>query len=359
VLSALTDIKFQPGHNSAENLFLSAHIELVTGDDVNQLGHRQEQKLFTLHDLSEIVLSEFIRNAKQLATRVRVSKSAYSQAIRGVKLSLEELAANILNLSQLEEAGGGQQSLDVVLLNLDVRRVAKVDEQLHGVLINIPDDNLRLPRLGQLVGEHGPEVGAARTQDDPVRKDLATADVEDDVAQLPVASQDVELGEHSPRVFIRGVGQPRGRRRPLTQHQVAHGLSPLAEGPLQPQWGQHPPPNRVNLKVADTGLRWGFSLQEVAGLFRGVYEPLRLSSTSQEERAWTRGGPRGAGRRTSRKVLYLQSSAEYLSNMAVTSLISSIILRCSWHLVSVTLTSVLRSPDNLRELRGLFIFLLQ
>jgi hypothetical protein len=151
------------------------------------------------------VLSKFVCDAKKLSARMRVCKRPYAQAIGRVELSLEELAANVLDLSQLQEARRWQQSLHVVLLDLDVGRVAKVYEQFHGVLVYVSDDDFSLPRLGQFVGEHGSEIGAARAEDDSVCEYFATADVENDIAEFTVAAQYVQFGEHRPGVFIGGV----------------------------------------------------------------------------------------------------------------------------------------------------------
>ena len=56
------------------------------------------------------------------------------------------------------------------------------------------------------------EVGAARGQDDAVPKDLALADVENNVAQLAVLAQDVDRLEGVTRVLVGAVGHARRRR---------------------------------------------------------------------------------------------------------------------------------------------------
>lgn len=67
--------------------------------------------------LLKIVLGELVRNAEQLAAGVRVCEGPDAQTVGGIQLSLEELTAGLLDLSQLEEAGGREQRLDVSLLH--------------------------------------------------------------------------------------------------------------------------------------------------------------------------------------------------------------------------------------------------
>ena len=68
-------------------------------------------------DLLEVVLGELVGDAQQLAAGVRVGEGPDAQAVGGVQLPLEELTAGLLDLSQLEEAGGGQQRLHVAFLH--------------------------------------------------------------------------------------------------------------------------------------------------------------------------------------------------------------------------------------------------
>lgn len=55
----------------------------------------------TFFYLLEIVLGELVCDAEQLAAGVRVCEGPDAQAVGGVQLSLEELAAGLLYLSQL------------------------------------------------------------------------------------------------------------------------------------------------------------------------------------------------------------------------------------------------------------------
>lgn len=72
--------------------------------------------------LLEIVLSEFVSDAEQLAAGVSVGEGSDAQAVGGIQLPLEELAAGLLDLCQLQQASRGEQSLDVPLLYRHLER---------------------------------------------------------------------------------------------------------------------------------------------------------------------------------------------------------------------------------------------
>lgn len=67
--------------------------------------------------LLKIVLGELVCNAEQLAAGVCVCEGPDAQTVGRVQLSLEELAAGLLDLGQLEKAGSREQRLDVSLLD--------------------------------------------------------------------------------------------------------------------------------------------------------------------------------------------------------------------------------------------------
>lgn len=74
----------------------------------------------------KIVLRKLVRYSKQFPTRVRVGKGADAQAIRRVQLTLEELAANVLDFGELKEASSRKEHLDIGFFNNDVRGVAEI-----------------------------------------------------------------------------------------------------------------------------------------------------------------------------------------------------------------------------------------
>lgn len=167
--------------------------------------------------LLEVVLCEFVSNPQQFTARVSVSKSPDAQAIGRVQLSLEELTAGLLDLGQLEKASSRQQGLDIPLFHSDLRRVGEVDEQLHGPLVDVPDHHLGLPRLRQLPGEHGSEIGAAGRQDHPVGVDLLGPHYQHHIAELAVLPEQVDDLQGLPGVLVGDVGHARGLRHAFGQ----------------------------------------------------------------------------------------------------------------------------------------------
>ena len=110
----------------------------------------------------EILLSELVGDAKELPAGVSVGEGPDAQTVRRIELAFEELAADVLNLLQLQQAGGGQERLHVRLFHQNVRGVAEVDQEFHSVLVYVSDGDFRLPRFGQLSGEHCAEIRTAR-----------------------------------------------------------------------------------------------------------------------------------------------------------------------------------------------------
>ena len=93
-----------------------------------------------------------------------VSKGPDTETVGWVELAFEELAADLLYLRQLQEAGGGEEGLHVGLFDDNVGGVAKLNQHFHGVLVQLTNSYLRLTALGQFSGEHGAKVGRASCQ---------------------------------------------------------------------------------------------------------------------------------------------------------------------------------------------------
>lgn len=76
-----------------------------------------------------------------------VGKGPDSEAIGRIQLFLKKIAADVLDLCQLEQAGCRKKSLNVRLFDDDRGRVAKVEQQLHGILVDVFYDDLFLFKL--------------------------------------------------------------------------------------------------------------------------------------------------------------------------------------------------------------------
>lgn len=53
-----------------------------------------------------------VGHAEQFCAGVKVSECSDAQAVGGMELGLQEVAANLPNIHQLQEAGSGKQHLD-------------------------------------------------------------------------------------------------------------------------------------------------------------------------------------------------------------------------------------------------------
>lgn len=89
---------------------------------------------WNLSHLLEVVLGELIGDAEQLSAGVCVCKGPDSQTVGGVQLSLEELAAGLLDLCELQQTCCGQQSLDVPLLHRHLGHSAQIHMSVTALL---------------------------------------------------------------------------------------------------------------------------------------------------------------------------------------------------------------------------------
>lgn len=108
---------------------------------------------------------------EELHAGVEIGKLPDAQTVAGVQLGLQEVAAGVPDVGELQEVGRRQQNLHVVLVHLHGGRVHVVDEQLQGAGVDALEGDPRLARLLE-AGEHRVEVGAAGGQDHAVGVDL-------------------------------------------------------------------------------------------------------------------------------------------------------------------------------------------
>ncbi len=135
--------------------------------------------------LCKIVLSEFVGNSQQISTRVGIGEHSDAEAVCGVELFLEKVAANLLDLLQLEKTCGWQKGLHVRLLNGDFGGVAEVQERFDRRFIDVSYCNFSLTRLGHFSGaKHRHEVRAAGRQHQFVGGEDFVANSHQNVAQF-------------------------------------------------------------------------------------------------------------------------------------------------------------------------------
>ena len=89
-----------------------------------------------------MLLGVLVRLAEQVSTTVGVGKGPDSETVGRIQLLLEKVATNVLNLGQLEQTGGRKEGLNVRLFDDDRGRVAEVEQQLHGILVDVFYDDL-------------------------------------------------------------------------------------------------------------------------------------------------------------------------------------------------------------------------
>lgn len=71
----------------------------------------QQHELLCLGHLHEVLQDVLVGGLEQVAAGVRVGEAADAQAVGGVQLAQEELAAGVPHPVELQEAGGGEQRL--------------------------------------------------------------------------------------------------------------------------------------------------------------------------------------------------------------------------------------------------------
>ena len=103
-----------PGHSPSlgTRLALSPEVEIL---------------LRLLHHFGEVLAGEALRLLEQVGAGVEVCEAHDAQAVGGVELLLEELAAGVANLGELQEVCGREEGLDVLLRDLHGTSVDEFD----------------------------------------------------------------------------------------------------------------------------------------------------------------------------------------------------------------------------------------
>ena len=70
--------------------------------------------------LSEVPLNVGLCRGEELEAAVEVGEGPDAEAVGGVELGLEELAAGVPHIGQLEQVSGGEQRLDIVLGHINL-----------------------------------------------------------------------------------------------------------------------------------------------------------------------------------------------------------------------------------------------
>ena len=70
--------------------------------------------------LSEVSLNVGLCRCEELEAAVEVSEGPDAEAVGGVQLGLEKLAARVPNICQLKQIGGREQRLDIILSHINL-----------------------------------------------------------------------------------------------------------------------------------------------------------------------------------------------------------------------------------------------
>ena len=81
--------------------------------------------------LGEVSLDVSLGGGEQVHAAVQVCEGPDAEAVGGVELALEELAARVPDIRQLQQVGGGQQRLHVVLGHVHLAGVDVVYEYVE------------------------------------------------------------------------------------------------------------------------------------------------------------------------------------------------------------------------------------
>ena len=68
--------------------------------------------------------------------------------------------------------GRAYGDLDIVLGDAYLGSIDEVHEELHGFAVDVLESDVRRPRLGDVVGEHGVEIRRAGGEDGAVRREV-------------------------------------------------------------------------------------------------------------------------------------------------------------------------------------------
>ena len=197
-----TNVVVYPSHGCLVHLLLAedGHV-FHAGYPGHYGGEVQAQELLAPHDVQEVALYELEGRLDELRARVLLGEQPRLDAVGLVQLGLEELEAGSLHAPKLEELSGREEGMDVVVHQLDARRVCEVDQCRQLVLPNFVYV-YRVPvGFRELSDEHGLEVRAAGCQYHLVCAYLDVVGDQGDVAEVSPFPHPVQVLENLPRVF--------------------------------------------------------------------------------------------------------------------------------------------------------------
>jgi hypothetical protein len=151
-----------PVEHGREDVLLGGDVQLAVRDQLLDLLERQQQELLGPDHLLEVLEGVDVRLEVQLLAAVGVGEAADAEAVGGVQLAQQELAAGLAHLLHLQHAAGGQQDLHVVRGYDDLAGVGVLDEEVDRGGVQVVDGHLGLAVLLHVTWGSG--VRARRTE---------------------------------------------------------------------------------------------------------------------------------------------------------------------------------------------------
>ena len=128
VLVSIGRIVLDPRYHGIKHTLLRRHIQIICGENLQNLLERQFKKFFRTNNFSEILSREFVCNFFKLETREHISKRSDSETIGHSQMSSHELRASICDWSHLQHTRSCKYLLDVTCRKCDFRCVEIVHE---------------------------------------------------------------------------------------------------------------------------------------------------------------------------------------------------------------------------------------
>ena len=137
VLQPALEVALHPLDRRLVHFRLTGHAQVVAGYEFDDGGERQGAKLLASPDVGEVFLGVSLGLGVKLGAGVEISKGHEPETVVWTQPLLEEVAAVLAHLLELEEVGRGEELLNVLLADFDVPRVYEVDHLLHGGRVHL------------------------------------------------------------------------------------------------------------------------------------------------------------------------------------------------------------------------------
>ena len=122
-LDSLLGAGVDPRDDGLEYFLLAGDGDGVAGDQLGHLVRLETEELVALQDLGEMSLDVVLGVDQQVQAAVKVREGSDAETVGGVELALQELTAGVSHVVELEQVGGGEERLNVVLGHIDTAGV--------------------------------------------------------------------------------------------------------------------------------------------------------------------------------------------------------------------------------------------